>query len=406
MAAHLSRRDVGRLKPFAIICVLTALAVSCAPKDKGPQRIHENGVEVVVNGAAPYAVPGQPHSLSLHEEFRIDLEDAALADAGLADASTLDVDSKGRIYLFRPVGPGTRGRVIYQFDDQGKLLQSFGTIGQGPGELMYPRFLRITAADEIPVYSQGAGSVVFLDAAGRLLRSMPMPTDDHFLPHHFVLLPNGNYLGQYLPADEQSRFSKITLAIFDAHLKKIRDIHDFKLPEPESFENLLASLPLTAVTDHGFFVNSGPSGSDIVAYDLDGRLIRLIRAPFRAFRISSDYKKKLLDRIPKTKGYELVRTLIRSVEMYPLFQALFSDDRGRLFAAGYEKDPKTGANMCDVFSPDGVRILRTALGYQDLLLLLSAQQAFDVVIKKDRCYCLREKADGFKEVVVYSMFWR
>jgi len=61
--------------------------------------------------------------------------------------------------------------------------------------------------------------------------------------------------------------------------------------------------------------------------------------------------------------------------------------------------------MCDVFSPEAVRIFRTALGCQDLLLLLSAQPAFDVVIKKDRCYCLREKADGFKEVVVYSMRW-
>jgi len=310
-----------RMKRNAIACVLATLAVSCAPQDGGPQRIRENGVEVVVNGAAPYAVPGQPHSFTLREEFRIDLEDAALAEAGLTDVATIDVDSRGRIYLFRR--GGNQGRVIFQFSDRGKLIKSFGTIGQGPGELMIPRYLQITPADEIPIYSQGAGSVVFLDGDGRFLRSIPMPTDHHFIPHHFAHLANGNFLGQYLPADEQSRFSKITVAIFDAHLKKIRDIRDFKLPKPESFKNLLASLPLIAVSDHGFFINSGPSGSDIAAYDLDGRLVRLIRAPFRALRISSDYKKKLLDRIPKTQGYEIVRPLIRSVEMYPLFQPPF-----------------------------------------------------------------------------------
>jgi hypothetical protein len=389
-----------------MIFLLAALAACCAPQDKGPQRIRENGVEVVVNGAAPYAVAGQPHSLSLHEEYRIDLEDAALADAGLADASTIDVDSKGRIYLFRPVGPGAKGQVIYQFDDQGKLLKSFGTIGQGPGELMYPIFLRMTAADEIPAISGDTRSLVFLDSHGRLLRSQLLPAGYHFILNRFVLLPNGHLLGQILPRAEQNRFSKLTLTIFDAHLKKIRDVLDFRLSEDKAKKNLLSGMPLIAVTGNGFFVNSGPSGSDIAAYDLDGQLIRLIRAPFPAVRIPPDYKNALLDRIPNTRGYESIRAFIREIEICPRFQALFADDKDRLFVAGAEKDPASGANICDVFSPDGVRIFRTALGYQNLLLSVFLNgPAFDIVIKKDRCYCLREKADGFKEVVVYSMRW-
>jgi hypothetical protein len=393
------------MKRYATFFLLAALAVSCTPKDKGPQRIRKNGVEVVVNGAAPYAVPGQPRGLSLHEEFRIDLEDAALAEVGLADASALDADSKGRIYLIRPVGPGTKGQVIFQFDGRGKLLKSFGTIGQGPGELMYPHFLRITAEDEIPALNQNATSLVYLDSDGRLLRSSPVPTGFHFILNRFVLLPNGNILAQYLPIDEQNRFSKVTLAMFDAQWKNIRAIRDFELSESEAAKNLLIGIPLIAVTNHGFFVNSGPLGSDIAAYDLEGQLLRLIRAPFPAVRIPSNYKTELLARIPETRGFESVRTFIKNMETFPRFQALFADDRGRLFVAGVDKDPTSGANMCDVFSPDGVRIFRTALGYQNLLLFLSNGPAFDVVIKKDRCYCLREKADGFKEVVVYSMRW-
>jgi hypothetical protein len=394
------------MKPYAIFILLAALAVCCAHKDLGPQRIRENDVEVVVNGPAPIAVRGQPQSLSLREEFRIDLEDAALAEAGLADASIINVDSKGRIYLFRPVRPGAKGQVIYQFDDRGKLLKSFGTIGQGPGELMYPNFLRMTAADEIPVLTGDTRSLAFLDSDGRFLRSSLLPSDYHFILNRFVLLPNGNILGQILPLNEQGQFSRLTLAIFDAQWKKIRDVLDFKLSEDWARKELLSGIPLVAVTGNGFFVNSGPSGSDIAAYDLDGKLIRRIRAPFPAVRIPGEAKKALLDRIPEMRGYEPIRAFIKELETYPRFQALFADDSGRLYVAGAEKDPASGANICDVFSPDGVLIFRTALGYHNLVLsALLNEPVFGVVIKKDRCYCLREKADGFKEVVVYSMLW-
>jgi hypothetical protein len=387
-----------------VFFLVAALMVSCAPRDKGPQRIRENGVEVVVNGAAPYAVAGQPRALSLREEFRIDLEDAALAEAGLTDASTIDVDSRGRIYLFRR--GGNKGRVIFRFDERGRFEKSFGTIGQGPGELMYPSFLRITAKDEIPAYSQGAGNLVFLDADGGLLRSSRLPKAYDFLQQRFVLLPNGNILAQYFSVDRQNRISKFTLAIFNAQWSKIRDLHDFEMPgRPEELKNPFAILPLIAVTDHAFFVNSAASSSDIAAYDLEGKLVRLIRSPFPALRIPPDYKKELLDRIPKGERYEPIRAIIRNVEMWPLFQAFFADDRDHLFVEGFEKDPTSGANMCDVFSPDGVRILRTGLGSHEILRLVFETQPFDIVIKKDCCYCLREKADGFKEVVVYSMRW-
>jgi len=397
------------MTPIGQRCFLIALSAaalfSCSSKPQGPYRSIENGVEVVINGAAPYAVAGQPRSLSLREEFRIDLEDAALAEAGLADASTIDVDSHGRIYLFRR--GGNQGRVIYRFDERGRFQKAFGTIGQGPGELMYPNFLRVTAADEIPVISGYNRSLVFLDSDGRLLRSSPpVPPAYNFLLQRSVLLPNGNILAQYISVNGQNSISKITLALFDARWKKIRDLHDFDMSgRPEELKNQFVLLPLTAVADHAFFVNSAPSGSDIAVFDLEGKLVRLIRSPFPALRIPPGYKKELMDRIPKGERYEPIRAIIRNVEMWPSFQAFFADDRDHLFVEGFEKDPTSGANMCDVFSPDGVRILRLGLGSHEILRSIFETQPFDIVIKKDRCYCLREKADGFKEVVVYAMRW-
>jgi hypothetical protein len=393
------------MRRYKLIILLAVLAVSCAHKDTGPQRIRENGVEVVVNGPVPYAVPGQPRSLSLREEFRIDLEDAALAETGLADASTLDVDSKGRIYLFRRgVNPG---RVIFRFDMRGRLEKSFGTIGQGTGELMYPNFLRLTAADEIPVISGNTRSLVFLDSDGGLLRSSPpLPPAYNFLPQRSMLLPNGNILAQYISVAGQNRISKITLALFDPSWKKIRDLRDFDMPgRPEDIKDPFALLPLIAIANQSFFVNSAASRGDIAVYDLDGKPVRVIRSSFTLLRIPPDYKKELLDRVTKGERYEPIRAIIRNVNIWPPFQALFADDQGRLFVEGFEKDSPGGENICDVFSPDGVRILRAGLGRHEILRLIYEIQPFDIVIKKDRCYCLREKADGFKEVVVYSMNW-
>jgi hypothetical protein len=272
---------------------------------------------------------------------------------------------------------------------------------------MYPNFLRMTAADEIPVISGYTRSLVFLDSDGRPIRSTPVPSEYAFILRQFVLLPNGNILGQYISVDKQNRFSKLTLAIFNSRWIKIRDIRDFDFANKlEEIKNPFAALPLIAVTDHAFFVNSAPSPGDIAAYDIDGKMVQIIRSPFPILPISSEYKKELLDRIPKGQGYEPLRTLIRNIVKWPAFQSLFADNRGRLFAEGFEKDPVSGDNMCDVFSPDGVRILRTGLGRHEVLRMMYETQPFDIVIKKERCYCLREKADGFKEVVVYSMIWR
>ncbi len=389
-----------RLRPLFVLLALPALVSPQA----GPRRITENGVEVVLNGAKPYAVAGQPRALTLREEFRIDLEDPVLADAGLTDAVSIDVDSQGRIYLFR--GGGNPGRVIFRFDERGWFQKSFGTIGQGPGELNNPYLQRITARDEIPVFSQNASGFVFLNPDGRPFRSSPYPTEGHFIWNRFVLLPNGNILAQSFSADGQGRLSKIALALFDERWKKIRDLHEFGMPgRLEETKNPFGLLPLIAVTRRAFFVNSAPSASDIAAYDLDGKLTRVISAPVAVLRIPSDYKKGLLDRMPKGERYEPIRAIVRNVEMWPPFQAFFADDQDRLFVEGFEKDPSSGDDSCDVFSPDGVRILRTSLGRHELLRQIFEKPPFDIVIKKGRCYCLREKEDGFKEVVVYSMRW-
>jgi hypothetical protein len=159
------------MKVQVLLFAALVLFGSSASSGQKPERILEKSIEVVVNGPKPYLVKGQPSALSLHEEFRIDLEDDKIAAIGLTDVSKLDIDSQGRIYVCQSGGRGQDASLVYQFDENGKFLKSFGRIGQGPGEAGNPYYLRITAQDEIPIFDRSAYRILFFDSAGRVTRT-------------------------------------------------------------------------------------------------------------------------------------------------------------------------------------------------------------------------------------------
>ena len=90
---------------------------------------------------------------------------------------------------------------------------------------------------------------------------------------------------------------------------------------------------------------------------------------------------------------------------FPAFQFLFSDDQGRLYVATCEKDPASGQNMCEIFSSDGTYIHRAPLGYFDILKWMFEGQPGDVVIRNGRILCVRDKDNGYREVIVSSIKW-
>ncbi|MHB8093659.1 MAG: 6-bladed beta-propeller, partial [Candidatus Aminicenantales bacterium] len=164
----------------------------------------EKGVEVVDNGSETHPVAGQPRALSLKEEFRIDLENPALADTGLTDVSKIDVDSKGRIYIFRKFHQG-QGPLVYKFDERGRFLKSFISLGQGPGEVEAPFYWPISANEEIRIYERKGQHVIsYFDLDGRFLRreSKQGKQDSHISGMSIHPLSNGNVLARRPILDE------------------------------------------------------------------------------------------------------------------------------------------------------------------------------------------------------------
>jgi hypothetical protein len=118
-------------------------------------------------------------------------------------------------------------------------------------------------------------------------------------------------------------------------------------------------------------------------------------------KVSAAARAELLARAPQSHP---VRRL-RIPDLFPPFLSIFSDDLAHLYIARFETEKDPGTNVCDIISRDGVLILRTGLGYNDMSRYLLEPRSYDVVIKNDRCYCVRDKESGFKEIIVFSMSW-
>jgi hypothetical protein len=385
------------------IIFLTFLVCSYSLGQK-PERIIEKGVEVVVNGPKPYLVKGQPSALSLHEEFRIDLEDDKIAALGLGDISRVDLDSKGRIYVAQSGWPGKRGDLVYVFDAGGHFLMSFGRIGQGPGELGSTFYLDINAQDELPIFDRSGSRILFFDSAGRVTKTKSTPRGSFLMPQMgMYLLENGNLFAYYWSRDLAGPLQRVYGRLFGPDLNKIKDFVEYDVSKPvEEYDNIFVVKPVSIVSKTAIYIAQPVFGNDIAVYDCNGRLIQKIRMPISLIEMTSDHHTEMLSTFPK--GDKQIQS-IKFPKFFPPFMRLFTDDRDRLYVAGFEEERSTGSIVCDVFTPDGVRILRTGIGYLDLSHYLLGSQFYDVVIKNNRLCCVRNKASGFKEIVVFSMRW-
>jgi hypothetical protein len=386
---------------ISLVIAVALVSARCGPKADAPERRIENGVEVVINGERPYPVNGKTVALTVKEEFRIDLEDPKYAAMGLSDVAKADLDSRGRVILFRQFAG--EGPLVFLFDERGKLKSSFGRRGQGPGEIVYPFAVGVTGLDEIAIRESDT-KILFFDPRGTLLRSTaissPVPITGRT---GMSLLTNGNYLIQYPRLEEGGDIREIVVGVFDDQFHKIKDLVTFNTPGPiEKISNPFIPVPVLCHSREAIFIGFEKAGQDISVFDLNGNLKRIIRKLYPTVAIPASFRDELLRRMPENHP---LRANLRLPANFPAFQFLFSDDEGRLVVATCQKDSASGQNLCDIFAPDGTYIARAPLGYFDILKWMFEGQPGDVVIRSGRLLCVRDKDSGFREVIVSTLTW-
>jgi hypothetical protein len=84
----------------------------------------------------------------------------------------------------------------------------------------------------------------------------------------------------------------------------------------------------------------------------------------------------------------------------PPFRALFANQEGHLFVLTFEPAENEGEYMIDVFNPDGVFTGRLSA---DIFTSLSTPLA--ALVRAGRMYFIREKTDGYQQLVVEKILY-
>ena len=370
-----------------ILCLL--LFAFCSPKKEKVDRLIEDGVEVVINHLEPYQIDNIS-SFSLEEIFKLDTEEDEIANLGIADILGFEVNSVGEIFILRTIKG--EGDFIFKFDRSGKFVKSFGPQGQGPGEFQNPHHIALDSEDNVVILDYGRPIIIKYDKDGVFINQYNMKGGDARITSG----PRANLLvlGSSFDSEKGKTIYSFSLKLLNPDLEVLQVIDKFSYEmKPGKFRATEPLFCFSASRDYIYVANEG-RGYEIWVYDYNGKLIRKIQKEYRKIPVSEDYKNKILNLFP-----ENMRDMAYFPEFHPPFQSIVAGDDGKLLVSAFEEGKNPGEFMFDIFNEEGVFIGRKSLNIFIWEGHLWAQ------IRTNKLYCLKEKDNGYKELVVYNMIW-
>jgi len=363
----------------------------CGPKQNSVERFIEDGVEVVLNNIDPYTIKGKPKTFSLEEETVIDTESDEIAKIGLTDIRSFGVDSVGSIYISRE--RAGEDNYIFKFDEKGNYLLSFGRQGQGPGEFQNPPYVALNELDEVMATAPSRRRLVLFDRNGTFLREIAF--DVNIV--RGSLLKNGNYLifHQVRGSRDSEYTTQAPLSLWNSEFNEIVELTRLKLPNFFTMKKGTDRVFKWSVSEDFVYVGDNDEEYEIKVYDFDGNEVRRIRRKYKKTSIPKEYKdEKLKDMNPEE------RKVTFFPDSFPPYQTFFTSDNGWIFVMTNEKGENEDEFVFDIFNLEGVFV-----GRKTLTRYFRKYDAF-VTVKNNKFYCIHEKENGFKKLVVFRMNWK
>lgn len=380
--------QIKRLLLILSICILNFLCSS----NYDVKRTYEEGVEVILNQIEPYKLKTESSSFELKTIITIDMEREDIVREGMGEAGEFDVDGEGNIYI---IAFKNSKNFIYRFNKKGKLLNSFGKIGQGPGELSWPFLNHVFEDGRIAITDQRNKYVVF-DKEGTLLKEIR----PGYLFSYVYSLENGFILVQRPRYDEMtSKDSSVfhTLSLCDSNFKEIKELDRWKW----NYNNdKLPPVFMWRVSAGHIYVANNKRDYNILDYNLEGNLQRIIRKDYRPVTVTEDIKKALLG-----QGYN--QSSISQEQYFPTplppICSFFVDDEGRIFVMTYESGNNPGEYVFDLFNAHGIFFGRKSLntGWTQFFSQINYTK-----IKKGCLYFYRLKENGYNVLYVQKIIWK
>jgi len=383
----------GPMKKKFYLFFIIAILPFCSPESRQVERSVEDGVEVVKNHLEPYNLRGESSYFSMEKELSIDFGSQEMGELGIADAIDFEVDSKGNIYFFYT---GNKGDSIFQFDSHGRYLISFGTIGQGPGEIQYIVWTGIDSKDNVIVSDNGNRKILIFSDDGTLVKEIPFPSKVGLL----YPLENGNFFGLWTrtPSPSDKYMYVWAFSLYDPRFEEIKLLDTQKVYDFNALGTRgIISRPFNTQRfskDH-IYLACEDRGYEILKYDFDGKLIQKIQKEYRPVAVSEEIMKE------RNKRYEPFGEKLWFPKHWLPMGSFFLDDKGQIFVKTFEKGENPDEHIFDIFNPDGVfsgRKAMNVLTFGDAYVCAKARGG--------RLYCFQEKSDGFREFNVYRMMWK
>jgi len=395
------------MKKFILFMVILSLLFYCKPSKNEVERVMEDGVEVVLNHLDPSKIKGEPSTLHLEEEFTIDFERDELKETGIREIIGLDVDSDGNIYF---IVSRSDADLILKFDGNGSFVLSFGRRGEGPGELIAPRYLRVDESEHIQIADNTRKKIYIFEKNGDFIRAISL-----FSNHRIAtLLENGNILAVKNNFNKDAGRAEYPIILSNENLEEIKMLHpglwmpNFVLSKRINPLRIYMDYNVLRPSNGRIYVGNYGKEYEFLIYNTEGNLLRKIKKEYHKVKVPDQLKEEIVNWLFKNfDSFDQYKNKVYFPEFHPPFQFFFLDEENRIYMMTYEQGQGTNAFIYDIFSPEGLYIGRIELDNcgSSPFSVTRIPVPLDVVSKNNRIYCLREKESGYKELVVYKMRW-
>lgn len=324
---------------------------------------------------------GEAKMFSLEKVLAVDTENDQTAELGLTDISFFDVDSEGNIFI---ANAKSKENYVFILKNDGSLVSRFGRQGQGPGEIQTPKELAISKKNEIFITDRE--KVIVFSNAGQFQRELRINTD-----YQKIIPLDGNRYLAIAVRLNQDLSQSFQVILCSSTLEELKILDSSKI---ESFEtaakvNIIPTLVYWERSD-SYIYTGNTEEYEIRKFDFSGEPIGSIRKEQKAIPLSDGdrerYKQRLQNYPPQIRGNFFIP------DTFPPIRNIVALDDKWLFIQTYEQS-LGGGYVYDIFDADGEFAGRAELeGYQ-------------VKLKGDRAYCLKQKESGYKELLVYRLAW-
>jgi len=374
--------------------LIFTLFFSCSTPDVSVDKTYENGVEVVLNHLQPYEMENESSTFTLERIFSIDTEKANIAELDLGDIAFFDIDTEGNIYC---IGRRTGENIIFKFNDKGEFQLSFGRKGQGPGEIQAAFYIHVTQSDEIVITNAGNNRMSVFFGDGTLKEEIKTGSGINAV----CPLPNGNILLYKNFVDPtQDYITQNPLILHNSSFEELQELDRQMVPNPIVGERLKGFWHIFSwsVADEMIFTGFQERGYEIYVYDFNGRMLRKIKKEHKSVPVPQAHKDEFMGAF-SIPIFDDIRNKIYFPASMPPFLSFLADERGWLYVLTYEQGENPGESIFDIFTPEGIFVGRKGLR------VMSDESGLYAKIRNNRFYNLVEKESGYKELIVYQMFW-